>query len=59
MNFIYVTAQRRNKWKEDHRSEIRNTVYSCEKKAWKKECIEFVEKMGHNSYQTFAHKVTH
>ena len=58
MNFIYVTAQRRNKWKEDYRSEICN-LYSCKKKAWKKECIEFVEKMGHNSYQTFAHKVTH
>ena len=58
MNFIYVTAQRRNKSKEDHRSEIRN-LYSCEKKSLKKECIEFVEKMGHGRYETFAQKVTH
>ena len=35
MNFIYVTAQRRNKLKEDHRSKIRN-LYSCEKKSLKK-----------------------
>lgn len=34
-------------------------LIQLQEESLKKECIEFVEKMGHNRYQTFAHKVTH
>ena len=35
MKIIYVNCGVKNYLKEDHRSSIRN-LYSCEKKAWKK-----------------------
>lgn len=58
MNFIYITPSN-VEMTEKRTIAAKYANYTvARRKAWKKECIEFEEKMGDGRYRTFAQKVT-